>query len=338
MIFRKKGMVDMQNMLAQFCMNQLGFGPLGEIMLVTPGSGNAHNYFRDKVSEANLFTSIQKAYAAAVTARNDVILVSPDNNTWKGDAGVETAELSWDKQNVHMLGLSPDNLSGYGRARFSHSGTMVSMLDVGGSGNIFKNIRLMHGSASAGDITCLTVSGAGNTFENCGWATPINNTQAASANYRGIIINGTQNSFKRCTFGTANDVDRSAANAILKFATTCSGWNLFENCVFRSRSGGGQTTAIFIDDACTATVVDYTAIFLNCQFLHQGADLAVAITKAANTSRKLYFDSRCRFAGITDVIADARIAEIISGDNMASEGASAADFKQMLKARILVAT
>jgi hypothetical protein len=322
MLLRKKGMVDMQNMLAQFCMNQLGFGPLGEIMLLTPGIGNAHNYFRDKVNEANLFSSIQKGYAAAVTARNDIILVTPDNHTWKGDAGVVTAELSWDKQNVHLLGLSPENLSGYGRARFSHSSTMVSMLDVGGSGNIFKNIRLMHGSASAGDITCLTVSGAGNSFENCGFATPINNTQSAASAYRGIIINGTQNYFKRCTFGTANDVDRSAANAILQFATTCSGWNVFEDCVFRSRSGGGQTTAIFIDDACTATVVDYTGIFLNCKFLHQGADLAVGITKAVNSSRKLFFDSRCTFAGVTNLVTAGQEASILWGQGGAGPDVS----------------
>ncbi len=304
----------MQNMLAQFCMNQLGFGPLGEISMLTPGSGNAHNYFRDKVNGANLFSSIQKAYAAAVTARNDVILVTPDNHTWKGDAGVVTAELSWDKQNVHLLGLSPENLSGYGRARFSHSSTMVSMLDVGGSGNIFRNIRLMHGSASAGDITCLKVSGAGNTFENCGFATPIDNTQAGASAYRGIIINGTQNYFKHCTFGTANDVDRSAANAILQFATSCSGWNVFEDCVFRSRNGGGQTTAIFIDDACTATVVDYTGIFLNCKFLHEGTSLAVGITKAANASRKLFFDNRCTFAGVTDIVTSGQETGILWGN------------------------
>lgn len=300
----------MMNILSQFCMSQMGFGPVGNILLVTPGSGNCHNYFRDKINEANMFTSICDAYDATVTARNDVILVSPDNNTWKGDSNSATGYLTWSKQNVHMLGLDPAGLPGYGRARFSHSSTMVEMLRVSGSGNCFKNVRWMHGSASAGDVTLLNVTGAGNTFDNCGFATPINNTQAAASAYLGIILNGTQNYFKHCTVGTANDVDRSAANALLSLATTCSAWNIFEDCVFRSRSGGGQATAYFINDACTATVVDHTALFLNCQFVHTGTALTVAIAKADNASRPLYFDSRCSFVNVTDVIAENRATQI----------------------------
>ncbi len=213
-------------------------------------------------------------------------------------------------------------------------------MTVSGDDNCFKNLRFMHGSATGGasDITCVTVSGHGNRFENVAFAGPNDATQAASANYLGVSISGSHNYFKGCMFGSVNDVDRSEANTLLNLTTGCGAWNIFENCVFRSRSGGGQSTAYFINDKVTNTVVDFTALFLNCQFIHQGTALAVGITKAANTSRKLYFDSRCRFAGVTDIIADARVAEVWSGDNMASEAASAADFKQMLKARILVAT
>lgn len=213
-------------------------------------------------------------------------------------------------------------------------------MTVSGDENLFKNIRWMHGASAGGaaDITCVTLSGVGNVFEKCAFAGPNDATQAASANYLGVSISGSHNYFKDCMFGSVNDVDRSAANTMLNLTTGCGAWNVFENCLFRSRSGGGQATAYFINDKVTDTVVDFTAIFLNCQFIHQGTSLAVGITKAANTSRKLYFDSRCRFAGVTDIIADARIAEVWSGDNMASEAASAADFKQMLKARILVVT
>lgn len=341
MIFRKKGMVDMQNMLAQFCMTQLGFGPLGEIRLVHPGTGNAYEYFRDKFNEANMHPYISYAEEAMITDRNDVVLVAPGSNPWRGDSHATAAALTWDKSNCHILGMDPGALPGYSRARFSHSGyTMANFITVSGASNCFKNLRFMHGSSTgaASDLTCAIISGAGNKFENVCFATPLDATQAATAGYLGVRVSGSLNYFKNCMFGSTNDIDRSAANALLSFDTTCGPWNVFENCIFRSRSGGGQSTAYFINDKVTDTVVDYTAIFLNCQFLHQGTALAVGIAKAANTSRKLYFDSRCRFAGVTDVIADARIAEIVSGDNMASEGASAADFKQMLKARILVVT
>ena len=309
---RNKSHNEMMNILAQFCMSQLGF-PAGEIFVVTPATGNSREYWRARINESRLFTSIQKAYAATVTQRNDVILVAPESNTWVGDSGSATGYLTWGKQNVHLLGMSPVNKGGYGRARFAHSSTCVEMLRVSGSGNLFKNVRWMHGSASAGDVTLLNVTGAGNAFENCGFATPLAALQAAAAGYLGVIVAGTQNSFKDCTFGTANDVDRSAANAILSIGAACSGWNVFEDCVFRSRSGGGQATAYFINCADTGTVVDYPAIFLNCQFLHQGTTLTLAILKADNTARRLYFDARCTFSGVTDIIAAAQEAQVYWG-------------------------
>lgn len=337
---RKAGMIDMQNMLAQFAMQQLGCGPVGEIRMLTKSGENSHNFFRDKITEANLHTGIYKAFHACTTKRNDVVLVTPDSHAWAGDTGTTGETLTWDAESTHMLGMAPAGLPGYNRSRFSHAGNSLaglSMLTVSGAGNKFKNLRWMHGIGQH-DHTLLTLSGSGNKFEDCSFATPTEAAQAASSDFLGVVVSGTQNHFKNCIFGTANDVDRSAANAILSLAAACGGWNIFENCVFRSRSGGGQATAYFINDACTSTVVDYTAIFLNCQFLHMGTDLAVGITKASNTSRYLYFDSRCRFSRVTDVITDASVAQIISGDNMASEGISAADFKQLLKARILVAT
>jgi hypothetical protein len=311
---RNKSHNEMMNILAQFCMNSLGF-PVGEIFVVTPTTGNSRTYWSERINESRLFTSIQEAYTATVTQRNDVILVAPENNTWVGDAGSATDTLTWSKQNVHMLGMSPKNKGGYGRARFSHSSTMVNMLTVSGSGNMFKNIRLMHGSASAGDITCLTVSGAGNVFDGFAVASPISGTQSASANYLGTSISGTQNSFLDCTFGTANDIDRSGASCMLNIVDGCGAWNVFENCIWRSRSGGGQATAYFINCKDAGTVVDYPAIFLNNQFLHQGTALTLAMLKTDNTARRIYFDARCTFAGVGDIIAAAQEAQVYWGSS-----------------------
>lgn len=313
---RRKQIIEMQEELTKFTIQQMGFGPVGEIRMLTGGSGAAHNYFRDKVYEANIHTYISQAEAAMVTGRNDVTLVVPASHAWRGDAHATAAALTWDKSNTHLLGMDPACLPGYSRSRFSHAGyTMANFMTVSGDCNKFKNLRWMHGSATGGalDVTCITVSGAGNVFENCAFAGPNNASQAGSANYNGVIVSGSHNHFKGCIFGSVNDVDRSAANTVLEFSTGTGAWNIFENCVFRSRSGGGQATAYFIDDLTTDTVVDYTAIFLNCQFIHSGTALTLAINKAANTSRKLYFDSRCSFANVTDIVAAAREAEVQIG-------------------------
>lgn len=316
MFFRKSGQIEMNNLLAQLAMHQMGFGPVGEIRMLSPGSGNAHNYYRGLVNNANFHNYVSKAEEAMVSGRNDVCLVLPGSNPWRGDSHATAAALTWDKSNTHLVGLDPAPLAGYSRARFSHAGfAMANFMTVSGEDNLFKNLRWMHGAATGGalDVTCITVSGTGNRFENCAFAGPNNAAQAASANYNGVIVSGSHNHFKNCMFGSVNDVDRSAANTVLEFSTGTGAWNIFENCVFRSRSGGGQATAYFIDDLTTDTVVDYTAIFLNCQFLHQGTALTLAINKAANASRKLYFDNRCTFSGVTDIVADAREAEVMWG-------------------------
>lgn len=330
MLIRNKSHNEMMNILSQFAMNSLGFGPVGEIRMLH-STGNAGNYYRDKINDANRHTSIALAEEAMVTQRNDVLLVTPESHAWRGDANATATALTWDKSNTHILGMSPTSLAGYNRARFSHSGyTMANFMTVSGDDNCFKNLRFMHGSSTGGasDVTCITVSGTGNRFENVAFAGPNNATQAGSANYNGVIVSGSHNYFKGCMFGSVNDVSRTAANAVLEFSTGTGGWNIFENCVFRSRCDAA--TPYFIDDLTTDTVVDYTAIFLNCQFLNQGTTLTLAINKAANTSRKLYFDNRCTFAGVTDIVADARNAEVIWGSAGSSPDGSALNDKLYL--------
>jgi hypothetical protein len=316
MLLRRKSYLEMFDQLTKFAVSQLGFGPVGDVQLLHDGSSASYLYFRDKIYDASMGSNIWLAENKMVTKRNDVILVTPDSHAWKGEAGATATALLWDKDNCHMLGLDPSDKAGYNRARFSHSGyAMANFMTVSGAANCFKNLRWMHGSATGGaaDLTCLTVSGDGNRFENCGFAGPNDATQAATAGYRGVVVSGSQNHFKNCMFGSINDIDRSAANALLQFTTGCGAWNVFENCVFRSRSGGGENTPIFIDDATTDTVVDFTAIFLNCQFLHSGTALTYAVTKANNASRHLFFDNRCTFANVADIVNATEQAQILCG-------------------------
>jgi len=316
MIIRKKGMVDMQNILAQFAMQQLGFGPVGEIRLLHGGSGNAYNYFRDKINEANMHQYVSQAEAAMVTQRNDVMLVTPDSHAWRGDLHATGAALTWDKTNCHMIGLTPGEKSAYMRARFGHSGyTMANFMTVSGAANLFKNLRWMHGSATGGasDVTCLTVTGAGNIYDHCNFAGPMDATQAATAAYLGVVVSGSSNHFKSCSFGTSNFIDRAAANAMLKLSGTGQ-LNVFEDCIFWSHAN--TTTPFFINWA-SSECASFSAIFLNCKFLNTKAAaesaLAYAITDSSHANCSLFFDERCVFTGTTDIIALASETKVMMG-------------------------
>lgn len=315
---RRKQIIEMQEELTKFTIQQMGFGPVGEIRMLTPGSGNAHNYFRDKIYEANLHASIYEAERALVTGRNDVLLVTPGSHAWKGDSNTGSGVLTWDKENTHMLGMEPAGLGGYCRARFSHTGySMANFMTVSGAGNKFKNLRWMHGSATGAgaDVTCITVTGAGNKFEDCAFAGPNDATQSADADYAGVVLDGaTQNHFKNCMFGTANAIQRSGANCMLKFSGA-GGLNVFENCVFRSNSLTA-TDCFFINFASTEQSSP-AALFLNCHFVNHKAaassNMAYGITDSSHANDTLFFDGRCTFSGVASIIAAASEAKIVVG-------------------------
>lgn len=318
LFLRRKSIIEMQDELTKYAIQQMGFGPVGEIQLLTGGSGNAHNFFRTRVLEERIHTYVSQAENVMVTQRNDVMLVTPASHAWRGDLHATATALTWDKESTHMLGLDPGSLGGYQRARFSHSGyTMANFMTVSGANNVFKNLRWMHGSSTGGasDTTCITVTGAGNRFDSCCFGGPNDATQSASANYIGVLLNGaTQNYFKDCMFGTANAIQRSGANCMLKFSGA-GGLNVFENCIFRSNSLTA-TDCFFINFASTEQSSP-AAIFLNCQFVNHKAaassNMAYAITDSSHANNTLFFDSRCTFSGVDSIVAAASEAKVVVG-------------------------
>jgi len=326
MILRKKGMIDMQNMLAQFCMSQLGFGPVGEIRMVTNGSSNTHLYFRDKIYEANLHTRLWKAEAALVTQRNDVVVVTPESHNWYGDGGATATTLTWDKQSCHVLGLDYGGKGGYQRARLTNESvgvsTDVALLTVSGATNTFKNLRIMHG-VSAHDHTLLDVTGSGNNFVNMCFASPLTSTQATSTDFLPVKVSGSHNYFKTCVFGTANAVYRDAANSML-YLSGGGQLNVFEDCLFTDI--GSVTTAFFINWASTEATRP-NAFFLNCQFVHgrpaASSNLTYGITDSSHANNRLFFDNRCTFVNVDDIVATGSSAKISWGGSGANPDTTA---------------
>jgi hypothetical protein len=321
----------MMNILNSFCSSQLGFSPVGEIRMATNGASNAHLYFRDKINEANLHTSLWKAEEAIITQRNDVILVTPESHAWLGDAGAAVTTLTWDKQSTHVLGMDVGGKGGYQRARLSNAAvsTDVALLTVSGATNTFKNLRIMHG-VSEHDHTLLDVTGSGNKFENVCFATPLISAQATSTDYLPIKVSGSHNYFKTCLFGTANAVYRNAVNSLLYLSGTGS-LNIFEDCIFNSL--GSDIGAFFINWASTESTMP-NGIFLNCQFIHArpaaSSNLTYAITDSSHANNRLFFDNRCTFVNVDDIVATAKSAKISWGGSGANPDTTAiADRKQL---------
>lgn len=289
--------------------------PANVHILVKPSTSsttyNSYEHWLARWPKDKLWTKVSEAEDACITKQNDVILVTPESHAWYGDTHSKGEALTWDKHNTHLIGMSPFTKGGAMRSRFGHSGyTMTNFMTVSGSSNMFANIYWMHGSSEGGadDIRMVTVSGHRNVFRGCHFSGPNDTTQSASGNYKGITVTGSHNYFKDCIFGAFNLAKRGA-NSQLDFTGVGQG-NVFEDCIFVCGSGG--TTTEFIAFDVTAQQGACTAFFLNCQFvnMYEGgsdgtikiADAITVSTTAETNDSRLFFDSRCSFAGVTDVV------------------------------------
>ena len=286
-LLRRKGMYDLTDMMTQFVMNQLGFGPLGEIRMVTPGSGAFYNYMRDRVIEANFHKTVIAAEAAMVSGRNDVLLVSPDSNSL-------AASLTWDNNLCHMLGAGPDGCMNM-RTRIGMSTTFTPMITVSGYGNKFKNIYTMHGTA-IGDLVGWLISGERNVFENVHFGGPMNAAQGGATGYIGVHVTGSENVFRKCVFGTDTiGRDETTPNVKLGPGTLTT----FEDCLFLANLTDGDPVFVNVDNTSGYT----WARFKKCQFMAFNSNYATAMTVALSfnggSSAALVFDNDCQFQNLS---------------------------------------
>lgn len=308
--------------LKQWIISQTGIGPVGELFYLAGATGNPIKGLRgDRTDGGQPFvdeghidvTGPYKSYIKCTTYGNDVVVVMPDSHTWYGDSDTVSTVLTWAKYCTHMIGMAPFSKGGGPRARFGHTGyTMANFFTMSGWNNLFQNLYWMHGSATGGasDLVCGTVTGAYNVFKQCHFGGPNDATQAATAGYKTLMLTGSQNYFKDCLFGSQNAVRRAAANTILDLSSGSN--NVFEDCLFTS-SSNGSTAPYFINVSAVAGASGvHRAIFLNSQFVHcgpaSGSDLAVAIvgTILESSYEYLYFDNRCSFSGVTNLIVEGK--------------------------------
>jgi hypothetical protein len=65
-------------------------------------------------------------------------------------------------------------------------------------------------------------------------------------------------------------------------------------------------------------------VFLNCQFIHArpaaSSNLTYAITDSSHANNRLFFDNRCTFVNVADIVATGSSAKISWGGSGAPSG------------------
>lgn len=214
--------------------------------------------------------TLTQALSLCTSGNNDVIFMVGTIHT--------AATIAWSKSNTHLIGLTaPSNND---RARISQTGSAVftPLVDVTGSGCIFKNLATFHGFNDASTQICWAEAGGRNYYENVQFLGMGNATAAAQAGSRSLTIGGSgENLFMGCTIGLDTVVRATNANASLEFISA-SPRNVLRNCIFQADVSDAADTHVTIG----VGGIDRYALFDNCTFLNAefGGPGATAMTAA----------------------------------------------------------
>jgi len=275
---------DLRSLLAP-----LGVLPgTAKVHLCASASGNTYGYWRGKLPTAQLFTSLSDAEGSLTSGQNDLLLLSPDSHSL-------ASALTWSLSNAQLIGLAPGGLGMNKRARIGMSTTFTPMITVSGSGNLFKDIYTMHGTA-AGDYIGWNITGARNRFDGCHFGGPMNAAQGDHASYEGVAIDGSENVFENCVFGTdSTGRDETSSNVTLGAGTL----TIFRNCLFLASLTDGNPVFIKAENTTSYT----WALFDNCHFMAFNTNYATAMTVACactgGNSCALNFAPSCTFQNVT---------------------------------------
>ena len=258
-----------------------------------------YKYWQTNTDPVFHHTTIESAYNACVSGRNDMIIVSPDSHS-RAEAGV------WAKNMTHLIGAyGPARMNM--RSRFGQSAAFSPCLTVSGYGNTFANTYYMHGTASATNLNCITDSGGRNSWINCHFLGQ-DATAMDEAGYNLFYLDNNESYFKDCFFG--GDGAAMTDGTLLKFGDNVDPpRSVFENCIFMMQADAADPTFIDVEFGCG----NCWLIFKNCLFLNSGTQLTYGVDGTGLGNADMFFDSRCCFTDVADITQTGQDAYIHCG-------------------------
>lgn len=239
------------------------------------------------------------AAAEAAMAARDTIFLRPGST----DHNI-AANIDFDLNDISVIGLSRNRFQPHVELSMPATTSFNPMLTFSGRGGYFANLTIKHGSqytsgvGYAADLTCATISGRYNTFDNVYFYTPLYAEQDVAATYKGVIVSGHSNYFYQCKFGS-DGLNRDQANWNLAIEGGIG--NIFEDCIFQM---GADGVAPFFVRAYSSRDMKYTW-FKNCTFVayssSYGTTPSYAFDIAVLNSLGIVIDSRCNFVNVGQI-------------------------------------
>ena len=258
---------------------------IGKIFFVVTEKTSTDAYYallrENKVDENTIFTTVNAAYAATTTARNDTVFVFPGVHTL-------SADLTWANAHTHLVGLGGPNQGNgdsYTDATVITSGTSgtssVATITVSGAQNQFYNVFFEQNQVAATAVTAVRITGIGNFMKSCGMAGLMDNTQDTGTASSSLELGAGSHYFRAedCTIGTNLWDVSSAINGQIYFSNT-STTNppqnfLFKGCTIFNQSATATNPAVHLKGNYA---VDRLLEFRGCTFYNFQTNLGSALT------------------------------------------------------------
>ena len=247
----------------------LGLG-VGNVKYLVTSRASTNLYYEklrtNGISGDDIFITLQTAFDACTSGQNDVIAVTPG-------AHAVTAELAWNKNNTHMIGLAgPNTASDYSEASTS---IYTVTTEVGNTVNLtgnhcqFYNIGFCNAGANAANESAMLVNGYGNYFENCSFIGNMQAQQLADKECCSLEIytNAHNCHWVNCQIGEDCWGARSAADSgQLKFTGSQPNGGIMKDCTFKSYSDTATCAMVQVIGEAGSTHIGRGWFFDNCKF------------------------------------------------------------------------
>lgn len=293
--------------------------PESVIYYLAPDSPTA-NDANDGTDPMYPLATLEEAYDRCTAGQHDtVVYVS-------GTAGITLdAKLTWAKSYTHLIGVAAPVRTAQ-RARIFAASDMddSELIEISGTGCIFKDLYIFNGAAEATALGDVLVSGGRCYFENVHFAGPGHATNAIDGAYAlGLSGGDGEHLFKNCTFGltTIGSPEGVRAVALLGGHTPRV---VFEDCMFAMHATAG--TAMMVEGGADC-IIEYM-MFKNCMFFNEGTaamDTAFELPEL-NVARQFFLLINCwRNSGIDDWEDQARACVWCGGMQDMGAGTSMGD-------------
>lgn len=241
---------------------------MGNVFYLDPANGNDAN---DGQSVSTAVKTLPIGYGLLRDGYNDTLVYIA------GTGSVSlSAKLTWSKSYAHLIGMAAPVVVG-GRARIfqAAAATGVSpLIDITGSGCVFKNIYVNHGVNDATSKIAVRVTGQRNYFENCHFTGINNATQDVSGASSLNLSGAAENLFVNCFIGSDTQTTRGANSTELAIDTAATR-NRFVNCTIYAYISNAGHALVTVG----ALGIDRWMIFDNCMFITDSLNQAVTLTQ-----------------------------------------------------------